>query len=123
MAHRNYLRSSRYEYQCWLGRRVRLAPHALEFATEFVKFAHKLGIPILIGMGVRSHMAYVMGADDPAFEAGSAVALSHAVKGQAMPAICWRVFAHVGEEVAGKLGCGVQWGGLSAPWLWNVVPK
>lgn len=128
MAHRLYLRSSRYRDQVHHADTGGLDPDVAEFVQAFMRMMANIGIPTHCDVAYQTRgaaaAAYVLGLqDDPTlFTTGRAVCLVHSVRGRKLPAICWGLFAHVGHEVAGKLGLGVQWGGHSAPWQWVCDP-
>lgn len=128
MAHRLYLRSSRYRDQIHSADTAGLDPDAAEFVQAYMSMMANIGVPVHCDLAFQSRsagqVAYVLGLqDDPErFTTGRAVSIVHSVRGRKLPAICWGIFAHVGHEVAGKLGLGVQWGGHSAPWQWSVDP-
>lgn len=127
---RNYLRSSRYRAQCWRANIAGLEPALAEFYTLFQRAMAKLGVPVhadvaFVSKAVQARW-FVLGesADLPGqspYNTGFAVSVVHSVKGRDLPCVAWEVFAHVGREVAAKLGLGVQWGGVVAPWQWVLT--
>lgn len=127
LAHRNYLLSPRYRRKLWSQDVRQLKPELSEFADEFRKHMARLGVPVYADICSRAgeHRAYVTGriakpGPECLYMEGRAVSLVHAVRGRNVNTLCWQVFEHCGLEVAGKLCLGVQWGGVSAPWLWRL---
>lgn len=127
LAHRLFLRSARYRDLCHKADTAGLDPLMAEFVQAFQRHMAGLGIPVYVDVAVikpaDAARLYVLGeaADLPShnpYAIGRAVDIAHAVRGRDLPAICWRIFEHVGLEVASKLGIRVVWGGHSAPWQW-----
>lgn len=131
LAHRLYLRTARYKSQLCTADTARLDPAAEEFQRAFVRHMAGIGIPAYCDVGYLTRAdevgLYVRGESDtlsPALShaSGHVVSLAHGLRGREMDKLCWEVFSHVGHEVAGRLGLGVQWGGMSAPWQWSIDP-
>ena len=123
MAHRLYLKSARYQQQLWRSDAKRLDPVLAEFVQEYLKYGARLGIPLHcdIASSYSERMEYVLGRIPapvrPSVYDGTCCSVVHSVRGRDMPALAWDVLAHCGREVAAKLCSGVQWGGVTAPWL------
>lgn len=130
MAHRLYLRSSRYKDQQWRADTAGLDPDVFEFWKAFQRYMANCGIPAIADVAYRSRAdearAYVLSESDAlpgsVFNTGRAIAVAHAIYGRDLPRVCWDMYAHAGREVAQRLGLGVQWGGYVAPWQWVVDP-
>lgn len=129
LAHRLYLRTARYKSQLVSADTARLDPDAEEFVRAFVRHMAGIGIPAYCDVGYLTRAdeigLWVRGESDELFPvfshaSGRVVSIVHSLRGRHMHAQCWNVFAHVGYEVAGKLGLGVQWGSEETPWLWLV---
>lgn len=131
MVHRNYLRSARYKAQQWAADTAGLDPDVAEFVRVYTRHMHNIGIPVHADLAfaprhVQARL-YVLGelsaTRDPRYESGRAVALCHSVRGRSLPPVCWRLFGHVGEEVANRLGLEMQWGGEREPWHWEQIVR
>lgn len=113
MAHRLFLRSARYRDLRHTAETAGLDPAMAEFVQAFQRHAAGLGVPVHCDVAwIRNEDAarlYVLGqadmlpADNP-YAVGRAVDIVHSVRGRKLPPICWDIMAHIGQEVAGKLG-------------------
>lgn len=124
LQHRLYLRTGRYKSQLQRADTAALDPDAYEFVRAFQRFMANLGIPVVCDVyaaprdEARWFITGLTQVRPSGLPPGRTVSITHAVRGRDLPPICWRIFEHSGLEVALKLGMGVQWGGLSAPWQW-----
>lgn len=127
LSHRNYLRSSRYKDQWWRADTSGLDPDVFEYVQGFRRQMENIGIPVVpdvVATSADAQRWFVFELEDEApstLTPGRSFAMRHALRGHTMPEICWRIFGHVGREVAGKLGVDVRWGGHTCPWRWDVL--
>lgn len=126
LAHRLYLKSSRYQSQLWRSDAKHLSPVLAEFVQEYANYAARLGIPLHcdIATSYAERMEYVLGRirspEFPSVFDGTCCSVVHSVRGRDLPDVAWDVLRHLGQEVAAKLCSGVQWGGRATPWLWRA---
>lgn len=126
----SFLDSSRYREQQWKAYRVGADVRLLEFERVFIARLAKLGIPAFADEFVITDAAqrvrFLNGksphrpGESPSNH-GRTVSIVHSLRGRELPAICWDLFHHVGEETAKRLGVEVNWGGPEGqPWRWEI---
>lgn len=128
MEARGYLRSSRYRDQRLRSDTAGLDPDVYEFVRVYQRHMENIGIPVIADVALahrdfaRWFVTGVTNAPRLRLPVGRSVSIIHAIRGRALTPVCWRVFHHVGREVAGKLGLDVEGGEGATPWLWVVEP-
>lgn len=114
-----FLDSPRYRAQQWSAAREGASEDLLTFTDAFVKAFAKLGIPVypkrLFVSDREQGRLFVTGESverpgESPFNKGLAVEFEHSTK-QELPAVCWELFHHVGDEVAHQHGVDVWWKG------------
>lgn len=123
MANKPFLKSQKYQEQQMRANRDGAHPKILAFEKTFIKRMAKLNVPVFAHCVVRTEVEQLRefldgtSKDHPGDgiwpHNGTAVDIVHSNKAWALSDLDWKLFHHVGKEVAAQCGLirRIEWGG------------